>query len=104
MFHQPPACLDQPLLEARQGPVPNPLRQNQSPPQIPQVIRRRVREILTWSGVGSSSPTCRNCRRLNESATRPAIPRSLSIPSKNPIRIRRNYIPGTSDGRPSFSW
>ena len=38
MFHQPPACLDQPLLEARQGPVPNPLRQNQSPPQIPQVI------------------------------------------------------------------
>ena len=59
-------------------------------------------KIVTWSGVGSSSPTCRNCRRLNESATRQAIPRSLSIPSKNPISISRKYIPGTSDGRPSF--
>ena len=72
-------------------------------PCVASSISRRVREIVTWSGVSSSNPICRNCRRLNESATRQPIPRSLSIPSKNPISISRKYIPGTSDGRPSFS-
>ena len=28
------------------------------------------------------------------------MPRSLSIPSKNPISINRKYIPGGNDGRP----
>ena len=31
-----------------------------------------------------------------------AMPRSLSIPSKKPISIKRKYMPGTRDGRPSF--
>src|SRR5215831_13651645 len=34
-------------------------------------ISRRVREIVTWSGVGSSRPICRNCRKHNESANSP---------------------------------
>ena len=42
----------------------------------------RVRDIVEWSGGRSSSPISRNRRSASESATRHAIPRSLSIPSK----------------------
>ena len=52
-------------------------------------IKRRVREIVEWSGVCSSSPSSRNRRSASESATRPAIPRSLSIPSKYPTSSAR---------------
>src|ERR1035441_8711737 len=38
MFHQPSACLYQPLLQTRQRPVLNPLRECQPPPQIPLVV------------------------------------------------------------------
>jgi hypothetical protein len=30
------------------------------------------------------------------------MPRSLPIPSKNPINNNRKYTPGANDGRPSF--
>src|SRR5260370_8384045 len=53
-----------------------------------------VREIVTWSGVGSSSPIDRNCRNVSESARRHAMPRSLSSPSKKPIIMMRKYRPG----------
>ncbi len=39
VLDQPPAGLHQPLLQARQRPVANPLRQCQPPPQVPQVGR-----------------------------------------------------------------
>ncbi len=42
-------------------------------------------------GVFSSRPIERNCRRVSESATRHAMPRSLSSPSKKPIIIMRKY-------------
>ena len=42
----------------------------------------RVREIVEWSGVGRSRLRRRNRRRLSESATRHAMPRSEPIPSK----------------------
>ena len=35
----------------------------------------------------------------NVANSRHTMPRSLSIPSKNPISITRKYIPGASDGR-----
>ncbi len=38
MFYQPTACLHQPLLQTRQGPVPDPLWQCQPSPEIPQVV------------------------------------------------------------------
>ncbi len=38
MFHQPPARLHEPLLQARQRPVLDPLRQHEPPPQISQVV------------------------------------------------------------------
>ena len=44
--------------------------------------KRRVREIVEWSGVGSSSPYPRNFRSESESAVRQAIPHSESKPSK----------------------
>ena len=59
--------------------------------------------LPTWSRSCGPRSICRNSRKHSESATRQAIPRSLSIPSKKPISITRTYIPGTRDGRPSFS-
>jgi hypothetical protein len=44
--------------------------------------KRRVREIVEWSGVVSSSAYPRNFRNDRESAVRQAIPRSESRPSK----------------------
>ena len=38
MFHQPAARLHQPLLETRQRPAPDPLRQNQPPPKVAEII------------------------------------------------------------------
>ena len=38
MFHQAPSALHQSLLEARQGPVPDPLRQYQPSPQVPPFV------------------------------------------------------------------
>ena len=48
MLHQPPPGLHQSLLQARQRPILNPLRQCQPPPQIPQVVSQHVRchEVL----------------------------------------------------------
>ena len=48
-------------------------------------VKRRVGEIVEWSGVYSSSPIPTNFRSASESANRQAIPRSLSIPSKYQI-------------------
>src|SRR6516164_1683296 len=45
-------------------------------------ISRRVREIVEWPGVSSSSPMPTNRRSPSESAIRQAMPRSLSMPSK----------------------
>src|SRR5450759_2514496 len=42
MFHQPSSGLHQPLLQAGQGPVLNPSRQTQPPPQIPQVVGQQA--------------------------------------------------------------
>jgi len=70
---------------------------------VSALISRRVREIVTWSGVVSSSPIDRNCRSVSESATRHAMPRSLSIPSKKPTIMMRKYNPGGNDGRPSLA-
>ncbi len=39
VLHQSAARLHQPLLQASQGSVPNPLRQHQTPPQVPQIVR-----------------------------------------------------------------
>jgi hypothetical protein len=39
MLDQPPARLDQPLLQTRQGPVADAPRQHQSPPQVPEIVR-----------------------------------------------------------------
>src|SRR5664279_5120994 len=44
--------------------------------------KRRVREIVEWSGVASSSAYPRNFRSDSESAVRHAIPPSESKPSK----------------------
>jgi hypothetical protein len=49
---------------------------------VSRSIRRRVREIVEWSGVGSCSSSSRKLRMLNESAARQAIARSESRPSK----------------------
>ena len=38
MFYQPSAGLHQPLLQARQRPLLDPLRQHQSPPEVAQII------------------------------------------------------------------
>src|SRR5450759_5552137 len=38
MFHQPAARLHQPLLEPRQRPAPDPLRQNQPPPKVAEIV------------------------------------------------------------------
>ncbi len=56
---------------------------------VSRSIKRRVRDIVEWSGVRSSSPIRRNRRSASESATRHAIPRSLSIPSKYPTSSAR---------------
>ena len=48
---------------------PNPLR------WVSMSIKRRVREMVEWFGVLSSTPIWRNWRSPNESATRHAIPR-----------------------------
>ena len=48
-------------------------------------------------------PDLQKLPKHNESATRQAMPRSLSIPSKKPISITRKYITGANDGRPNFS-
>ena len=45
-------------------------------------IRRRVRDSVEWSGAASVTSRSRNDRRLNESATRHAIPRSDDSSSK----------------------
>src|ERR1039458_7933808 len=42
MLHQPPPGLHQSLLQARQRPILNPLRQFQPPPQIPQVVSQQA--------------------------------------------------------------
>src|SRR5664279_6174245 len=51
---------------------------------VSRSINRRVREIVEWSGVYSSSPMPTKRRSASESASRQAIPRSLSMPSKYP--------------------
>jgi len=48
---------------------------------VSRSIKRRVREIVEWSGVLSCSPIRKNRRNASESATRHAIPRSPSMPS-----------------------
>ena len=45
-------------------------------------ISRRVRDNVEWSGAASVTSRSRNDRRLSESATRHAIPRSDDNPSK----------------------
>ena len=45
-------------------------------------ISRRVRDNVEWSGAASVTSRSRNDRRLSESATRHAIPRSEDNPSK----------------------
>jgi hypothetical protein len=42
MFHQPSSGLHQPLLQAREGPVLNPSRQTQAPPQVPQIVGQQA--------------------------------------------------------------
>ena len=66
-------------------------------------IRRRVRDSVEWSGAASVRSSPRNDRRLSESATRHAIPRSDDTPSKNPMNSNRKYRPGGRLGRPSRS-
>ena len=66
-------------------------------------IRRRVRDSVEWSGAASVKSSPRNDRRLGESATRHAIPRSDDRPSKNPMNSNRQYRPGRRLGRPSRS-
>jgi hypothetical protein len=55
--------------------------------------RRRVREIVTWSGVALFHPYFRNRRRLKLSATCQAIPRSLPMPSQNSSVMPRDFSP-----------
>ena len=45
-------------------------------------ISRRVRDNVEWSGAASVTSRSRNDRRLSESDTRHAIPRSEDNPSK----------------------
>ena len=45
-------------------------------------IRRRVRDSVEWFGGASVTSRSRKARRLSESATRHAIPRSDDRPSK----------------------
>jgi hypothetical protein len=45
-------------------------------------IKRRVREIVEWSGGASGSTNPRKSRSANESAARQAMARSASKPSK----------------------
>jgi hypothetical protein len=56
---------------------------------VSRAINRRVREIVEWSGVYSSSAIPTKRRSASESAKRPAIPCSLSMPSKYPISSDR---------------
>jgi hypothetical protein len=56
---------------------------------VSRSINRRVREIVEWSGVYSSSAMPTKRRSASESAKRQAIPRSLSMPSKYPISSDR---------------
>src|SRR4051812_17088169 len=46
----------------------------------PLSSRRRLREIVEWSGGASDRASPRNSRNVSESATRQAIPRSESNP------------------------
>ena len=92
-------------------PLISPSRANRSSTQREDLLMRftvhqlrLVRDIVTWSGVLSSSPMDRNRLNVSESASRHAMPRSLSSPSKNPIIMMRKYRPGASDGRPSLAW
>ncbi len=69
-------------------PFTNPLSDNSSSTHantcrcVSRSISRRVREIVVWSGAPWSSGIATNSRSDNESPTRHAIPRSLSMPSK----------------------
>ena len=63
-------------------------------------ISRRVRDKLEWSGVASVSSYPRNARKAMESATRHAIPRSESMPSKKPTKSALKYTTGGMLGRP----
>jgi hypothetical protein len=56
---------------------------------VSRSIRRRVREIVEWSGVCSSSAMPTKRRSASESAMRQAIPRSAAMPSKYPINNDR---------------
>ena len=56
---------------------------------VSRSISRRVREIVEWSGVPSSSAMPTKRRSANESAKRQAIPRSAPMPSKYPINRER---------------
>src|SRR5207245_10068807 len=49
---------------------------------VSRSIKRRVREMVEWSGGASSRPSPRKSRKAKESAARHAMPRSESIPSK----------------------
>ena len=62
--------------------------------------RRRVREIVEWSGGEAGADKSRNDRTLSESAARQAIARSESSPSKYPSSSSRKYRPGAKLGRP----
>lgn len=62
--------------------------------------KRRVRDNVEWSGVVSSKPYAKKRRNESESATRHAMPRSDSIPSKYPISNARKYTPGLILGLP----
>ena len=56
---------------------------------VSRSISRRVREIVEWSGGASGSVRPRKSRSVNESAARHAMPRSESIPSKEPTSSSR---------------
>jgi len=49
---------------------------------VSRSIKRRVREMVEWSGGASGNTKPRNSRNANESAARHAIARSASKPSK----------------------
>ena len=56
---------------------------------VSSATRRRVREIVEWSGGCSSKATPRKSRSANGSAAHHAMPRSESMPSKYPISSNR---------------
>ena len=68
---------------------------------VSSAIRRRVREIVEWSGDAWSSPMPRKSRNANESAARQAMPRSESMPSNSRSKAAGNRCPGAGRADPS---